>query len=462
VRREPFYNEPRYYDIAFGWDIQQELDFLTAALARHSRLDVRSVVDLACGTGRFAIGLARRGYQVSGIDLSRDMLSYAYEQARAARVPVELLLKDITDFNLFRRFDAAICMTGSIGYLQSAARLEMHLARVGEHLRRGGVYIIDAGLLGDEAAGEARLPPAQEWQQARDRVRVRARWEVLPAAAEEGAEAGVVLERFTLAGEERGWQRGWQQETLIRLYRPLELKAVVEASGQFELVACYQAPDPEAPPVPAEHMTGYRMLAALLKVGEDAPQRAAPAGDREKEQEGGPRGRRPGRRDGRRDDARGTTQRGGGRSGERGSGRSDARSGGAGRGDPGAAPAAASREASAKRRRRPRGAKATLPAAEPQSAVAVLEELGPAGLALGDAAPGVGTECVGAATAAAAGAPAGGVAEAFAPAAAGAPAVADDTAAGAKRKRRSRPRAKPEGAEATEAKPGGPEGDRPA
>lgn len=297
MRREPFYNEPRYYDIAFGWDIGPELDFLEAVFSRHARLRVGAVVDLACGTGRFTIGLAKRGYQVSGIDLSRDMLSYAHDQARAARVPAELLLKDISDFNLYRRFDAAICMTGSVGYLRPRSRLESNLACVAAHLRPGGIYVIDAALRGDPGQGEPELPPAQEWQQARDRVRVRARWEVEaapPEVAEE--EPGTVLERFTLTGAERGWHRGWQQTTAIKLYRPAELRTLVETSGQFELVACYPAPVASTGPVGPEGLTGHRMLAILVRVGpEPKPEPAADPGRAERGG-GGTARRRGGRR----------------------------------------------------------------------------------------------------------------------------------------------------------------------
>ena len=289
------YNEPRYYDIAFGWDIGAELDFLAAAFRHHARIPVTSVIDLACGTGRFTLGLAQRGLDVSGVDLSREMLSYAFDRGKDQGVLMELFLKDIRDFQLYRKFTGAVCMTGSFAYLHPDAAVLDHLNRVSEHLRQGGVYVIDATVVTGETDV---LPPPQEWAMSRDRIRVTTRWEL--SGEYSAAAGGVVTETLSLTGEERGWERSWSQESKVRVYRPDELKRLLERSGQFELAGAYAGFDLEQPYWDAEGrvLGGHRMLVVLVKtaadvappprVEEERPRRRRPPG-----------GGRPGRDEGR-------------------------------------------------------------------------------------------------------------------------------------------------------------------
>lgn len=295
------YDEPRYYDIAFGWDIKREADFLEKVFRTLGTIEVQSVLDLACGTGRFTIELARRGYASAGLDASRDMLGYARERAGAEGVPVELFLKDMSDFALFRTFDAAICMTGSLPYLTTLDAVLSHLRHVGEHLKPGALYVIDIPVVTE--LSEKPFPP-QEWSLERDRVKVSARWEV---SGPYDPLNQLMTERLTFRGEERGWERVWEQERLVRLFWPQELLALVEASGCFRLAGWYSDFDLERKFGTAAPL-GHRMIAVLVKAARPAPVAAAgvprpeerrwdraAAGDRR-----GPRYGRGDRRDGRR------------------------------------------------------------------------------------------------------------------------------------------------------------------
>jgi len=69
-----------------------------------------SILDVGCGTGRHSIELARRGYSVTGLDLSREMLARAAASADAAGVSVEWVHADAARFALPERYDGAICL----------------------------------------------------------------------------------------------------------------------------------------------------------------------------------------------------------------------------------------------------------------------------------------------------------------------------------------------------------------
>lgn len=106
-----------YDENCFTKNTVGEVDFLL------QELDVPpggSILDVACGTGRHSVELARRGYAVSGVDLSTEMLAKAAAAAAAAKVHVEWRRADATTFSLPCKFDAAICLCeGAFGLLSS-------------------------------------------------------------------------------------------------------------------------------------------------------------------------------------------------------------------------------------------------------------------------------------------------------------------------------------------------------
>jgi len=109
---------PTYDDNVFTKNTLREVDFLLEEL--HLPLG-GSVLDVGCGTGRHAIELAKRGYAVTGLDLSSAMLSRAIDKAKAENVQVEWIQANATQFTLPKRFDAAICLCeGAFGLLGQA------------------------------------------------------------------------------------------------------------------------------------------------------------------------------------------------------------------------------------------------------------------------------------------------------------------------------------------------------
>ena len=82
-----------------------EVDFVERELGGDRS---KKILDIACGTGRHAIELARRGYQVTGFDLSEGQLRLAREKASVAGVSVEFQRRDATEPHFTREFDAAL------------------------------------------------------------------------------------------------------------------------------------------------------------------------------------------------------------------------------------------------------------------------------------------------------------------------------------------------------------------
>jgi len=106
---------PIYDENTFTKNTLKEVDFLIEELALKPGA---AILDVGCGTGRHAVELAKRGYKVTGIDISAEMLKEAREKAKAAGVEANFIRADATDFNLPAKYDAAICLCeGSFGLL---------------------------------------------------------------------------------------------------------------------------------------------------------------------------------------------------------------------------------------------------------------------------------------------------------------------------------------------------------
>ena len=82
------------------------------------------ILDLACGYGRIAVPLARRGFQVTGLDLSKPLLAIARERAAQAGVTVEWRRADMRDIpsEWSGQFDAVISIWNSFGYFRRRSR----------------------------------------------------------------------------------------------------------------------------------------------------------------------------------------------------------------------------------------------------------------------------------------------------------------------------------------------------
>src|SRR5262249_34450803 len=121
------YSAPRYYEIAFDMNRKQEVDFIVHCFRRYARRPVRTVLDIACGTGPHLMRLAARGYRMSGLDLSPENVEFLRGRAAAKGLEVWLTVADMTRFRLPRPVDAALCMQDSQGHLLTNEAIVGHL-----------------------------------------------------------------------------------------------------------------------------------------------------------------------------------------------------------------------------------------------------------------------------------------------------------------------------------------------
>jgi len=228
-RRTGQYSEPRYYEIAFDMNRKQEVDFLVHCFRRFARRPVRSVLDIACGTGPHLIRLGERGYRMAGLDLSPENIEFLRERAAARGLAVDLHVADMTRFRLPRPVDAAICMQDSQGHLLTNEAILAHLRCVRNVLRPGGIYVFDRYMC------SSWTEPARRWAWTRRRGRatVKATFEAL---VDLNPVTQVFSEEMELEVHENGTRHVYRQRHQSRMVFPQELRCLVELAGGFELV----------------------------------------------------------------------------------------------------------------------------------------------------------------------------------------------------------------------------------
>jgi 2-polyprenyl-3-methyl-5-hydroxy-6-metoxy-1,4-benzoquinol methylase len=102
----------------------------------------KHILDVGCGTGRHSIELARRGYQVTGFDLSNDQLKKARENAVQANVQVEFFKQDACNFNFHEKYDAALMLCeGSFPLMETDEMNFAILQNIHHSIKPGGKII---------------------------------------------------------------------------------------------------------------------------------------------------------------------------------------------------------------------------------------------------------------------------------------------------------------------------------
>ena len=135
---------PFYDSLTTDVDYNSWADFYMNIFERE-KLSVRTVLDLACGTGTLSCILARRGFEVIGVDASADMLSEAFSKAAAcgAEIAPMFINQTMEGLDLYGTVDAAVCCLDGINYLTGMDSVLAAFRRVLLFLEPGGIFVFD-------------------------------------------------------------------------------------------------------------------------------------------------------------------------------------------------------------------------------------------------------------------------------------------------------------------------------
>ncbi|MDI6738437.1 MAG: class I SAM-dependent methyltransferase [Nanoarchaeota archaeon] len=137
------YEYPKYYELVFGKrNIKKEVDFLESLFQKFSGRKIKTVLDIACGTGPHMDELEKRGYALAGLDNSFKMLRILQEMPHRNNF-IGAYRQDMRNISIRRKFDACICMVNSLAILTENKDLISHFDSVVGVLEQGGLYIIE-------------------------------------------------------------------------------------------------------------------------------------------------------------------------------------------------------------------------------------------------------------------------------------------------------------------------------
>lgn len=101
------------------------------------------VLDVACGEGSFAVGMVKKGFAVTGVDVSPQMIALAQDRAEEAGVMVDFRVEDMRTLPFEGEFDLVTCFFDSLNYLLTVQGLHHAFQGAFKALRPGGFYIFD-------------------------------------------------------------------------------------------------------------------------------------------------------------------------------------------------------------------------------------------------------------------------------------------------------------------------------
>lgn len=143
----------RWYDAIYdarGKDYAAEAQALLDVAARDGA-PARSLLDVACGTGRHLAAFANHIDEVAGLDASPEMLAIARTRLDGA---VPLVAADMRTFDLGRRFDVVTCLFSAIGHVADEGELDVAVAAMARHVAPGGVLLLQPWLTPDTVRPE--------------------------------------------------------------------------------------------------------------------------------------------------------------------------------------------------------------------------------------------------------------------------------------------------------------------
>ena len=217
-------------------------DYLTGLLQDFGVSD-GLLLDLGCGTGSLTELLAKRGYDMIGVDYSEEMLELAMEKKAESGSDILYLCQDMREFELYGTVRAVVSVCDCMNYITEPDDLVTVFKLVNNYLDPGGVFLFDLNteykyetVMGDCTIAEDREDSSFIWDNQYDE------------------ESRINIYDLSIFVKEEGdLYRKYQETHYQRAYSVGEIRAAIEAAG-MEFVTVYDAFTKEPPRADSERI----------------------------------------------------------------------------------------------------------------------------------------------------------------------------------------------------------------
>ncbi|MBW7961149.1 class I SAM-dependent methyltransferase [Bradyrhizobium sp. BR 10261] len=214
-----------WYDLLYrDKDYAGETSFVEARLHDHGTSSGK-LLDIGCGTGLHALAFAQRGWNVTGIDLSDEMIASAKARAAQAGLPIQFRQGDVREAGPERDYDAVVSLFHVASYQTSRDALAAMFRTAHAALKPGGLFLFDYWYGGAVLAQgvETRVKVIEQKPLRLTRI----------AQSVHDEQAATVTVNYTLFCEDsdRASIRRVDEAHHMRYWFPFEIDAALAASG---------------------------------------------------------------------------------------------------------------------------------------------------------------------------------------------------------------------------------------
>jgi SAM-dependent methyltransferase len=230
---EKVYRKPRYYHAAFPEGYPCETKMIKKCIEEYISHDVNRVLEPACGTGRLLVDIADMGFEVTGYDLSDEMVAYSTQRVEksGAKDKVTVLKGDMITAAFEEQFDLAFNAINSLRYLMSDKDYVQHFRNTAASLKTGGVYLVHLSMAQKQWEGKDDC----SWEANVDGIRGSVKW----GCTGVDLKAGVSHEYFEIDADDNGTHVAFRDDHVCRLLTFDDFKRLVDESECFTLEAIY-------------------------------------------------------------------------------------------------------------------------------------------------------------------------------------------------------------------------------
>ncbi len=140
---EEWFNTKEYLEVYENRD-DVEAEILTELILSNIKIESSSkILDMAAGAGRHAINFARNGFNVTAVDLSKNLLNVAKKNASVYNIEIDFVHSDIRKFETSDKFDLVLNLFTSIGYFDNDKENFELLRKAYNFLKPGGCFVLD-------------------------------------------------------------------------------------------------------------------------------------------------------------------------------------------------------------------------------------------------------------------------------------------------------------------------------